>query len=171
MRDLREMRGVAYAMGASETPPSDALVLPSYEQVRDDKLAFSRATKTIHNETNPYNARSLVQFHDRQAVVTTPRHTPGSGPPRKNTIDLDGRPGVVGRADRLVKTRRHCAEMAERLLGTTWIVEKLSHAMALAEIAPGQNFVTLAGQHLGLQQFFQSRPPGCRAECKCRNKD
>src|SRR5271166_5911351 len=41
VRDLREMRGVAYAMGASETPPDDALVLPSYEQVRDDKWSFA----------------------------------------------------------------------------------------------------------------------------------
>ncbi|TWT74580.1 hypothetical protein Pla123a_34040 [Posidoniimonas polymericola] len=67
--DLRDMRGVAYALGASETPPEDALVIPSFEEVRDDKPAFAEATKMIHNETNPYNARRLVQFHDRQAVV------------------------------------------------------------------------------------------------------
>ncbi|MCA9230708.1 MAG: YgiQ family radical SAM protein [Planctomycetales bacterium] len=69
VRDLRDMRGVAYALGASETPPDDALVIPSFEQVRDDKHAFAEATKMIHNETNPYNARRLVQWHDRQAVV------------------------------------------------------------------------------------------------------
>ena len=69
VKDLRDMRGVAYAMGASETPPDDAIVLPSFEQVRDDKMEFAEATKIIHNETNPYNARRLVQYHDRQAVV------------------------------------------------------------------------------------------------------
>lgn len=69
VKDLRDMRGVAYAMGASETPPADALVLPSFEEVRDDKLSFAEATKIIHNETNPYNARRLIQYHDRQAVV------------------------------------------------------------------------------------------------------
>ncbi len=45
VRDLRDMRGVAYALGASESPPDDALVLPSFEQVRDDKLAFAEATQ------------------------------------------------------------------------------------------------------------------------------
>ena len=30
VRDLRNLRGVAYAMGASEHPPEDALTLPSY---------------------------------------------------------------------------------------------------------------------------------------------
>ena len=63
------MRGVAFALGASETPPDDALELPSFEAVRDDTLAFAEATKIIHNETNPYNARRLVQMHDRRAVV------------------------------------------------------------------------------------------------------
>ena len=70
VRDLRDMRGVAYAMGASETPPPDALTLPSYEEVVQDKRSFAQATKMIHTETNPYNARRLVQWHDRQAVVT-----------------------------------------------------------------------------------------------------
>ena len=70
VRDLRDMRGVAYAMGASETPPTDALTLPSYEEVVQNKRSFAQATKMIHNETNPYNARRLVQWHDRQAVVT-----------------------------------------------------------------------------------------------------
>ncbi|HEV7998741.1 MAG TPA: YgiQ family radical SAM protein [Planctomycetaceae bacterium] len=78
VRDLRDMRGVAYAMGASESPPDDSLVLPSFEQVRDDKWSFAEATKMIHNETNPYNARRLVQWHDRQAVVANPPALPVS---------------------------------------------------------------------------------------------
>ncbi len=73
---LRDMRGVAYAMGASESPPDDALVLPSYDQVRDDKWQFAEATRIIHHETNPYNARRLVQWHDRQAVVVNPPALP-----------------------------------------------------------------------------------------------
>ena len=76
VRDLRDMRGVAYAQGASETPPEDAITLPSYEQVCEDKMAFAEATKIIHNETNPYNARRLTQWHDRQAVVCNPPRLP-----------------------------------------------------------------------------------------------
>ena len=76
VKDLRELRGIAYALGASETPPTDALVLPSYEQVAADKPTFAEATRIIHHETNPYNARRLVQFHDRQAVVCNPPSFP-----------------------------------------------------------------------------------------------
>ena len=84
VRDLRDTRGVAYVLGAKESeerfgdPSSEPelLRLPSYETVTEDKPAFAEATKIIHNETNPYNARGLVQFHDRQAVVCTPPRLP-----------------------------------------------------------------------------------------------
>src|SRR5262245_7065482 len=101
LRDLRNLRGVAYAMGAKESSElkiddfrlriekqenasaelssqssiknlQSKILLPSFEQVRDDKFAFAEATRIIHTHTNPFNAATLVQFHDRQAVVQTP---------------------------------------------------------------------------------------------------
>lgn len=73
VRDLRDMRGVVYRLGASEKPPTEnTLTLPSYEQVSADKLAFAEMTKIAHLETNPYNARRLVQYHGREAVVANP---------------------------------------------------------------------------------------------------
>jgi uncharacterized radical SAM protein YgiQ len=77
VKNLRDMRGVAYALGASETAPVDrALRLPSYEEVRADRQAFALATRVIHQETNPLNAKTLVQYHDRQAVVCNPPALP-----------------------------------------------------------------------------------------------
>jgi uncharacterized radical SAM protein YgiQ len=90
VRGLRDMRGVAYVLGASETPSpgenfkptgctpwaSDSILLPSYEQVKHDKFAFVEATRVIHINTNPYNAKTLVQYHDRQAVVVNPPALP-----------------------------------------------------------------------------------------------
>jgi len=80
VRDLRDLRGVAYALGASEDPPTgdDAVTLPSYEEVKADKRAFAEATRRIHLETNQYNARTLVQYHDRQVVVCNPPCLPES---------------------------------------------------------------------------------------------
>ncbi|MCA9008782.1 MAG: YgiQ family radical SAM protein [Planctomycetaceae bacterium] len=84
VRDLRDMRGMAYVLGAKESeerfgdPGSEPtfLRLPSFETVASDKSAFAEATKMIHNETNPFNAKGLVQFHDRQAVVCNPPRLP-----------------------------------------------------------------------------------------------
>ena len=69
VKDLRDIRGMAYALGASEAIPTDAIELPSYEEVLADKLAFSEATRIIHNETNPLNARKLMQRHGTQTIV------------------------------------------------------------------------------------------------------
>ncbi len=64
-------------------------------------------------------------------------------------VDLEGRPGVLGRADRFVETQPRFVPLARRLLGRTWIVEKLEHAFELARTAgPGPAFVTLAGELL-----------------------
>ena len=76
VQDLRYMRGLAFTLGASEAPPEDALELPSFEAVRDDLHAFADATKLIHHETNPWNARRLMQAHDRRVVVCNPPSLP-----------------------------------------------------------------------------------------------
>jgi uncharacterized radical SAM protein YgiQ len=77
LRDLRQLRGVVYRLGAKETPPDEnTITLPSYELVSSDRLAFAEMTKISHNETNPYNARALVQFHDRECIVANPPAVP-----------------------------------------------------------------------------------------------
>ena len=78
VRDLRGLRGVAYRLGASEPPPAgpDTLDLPPYEAVAADPLAFCEMTRISHLETNPHNARRLVQRHGREAVVVNPPALP-----------------------------------------------------------------------------------------------
>ncbi len=77
VRDLRDMRGVVYRLGASEAPPLEgSIVLPSYEQTASDKWAFAEMTKIAHNETNPYNARRLVQYYERECIVANPPALP-----------------------------------------------------------------------------------------------
>jgi uncharacterized radical SAM protein YgiQ len=78
VRGLRAMRGVAYRLGAKESPPlaDQTITLPSYEQVSSDKWSFAEMTKIAHNETNPYNAKVLVQYHDREAIVANPPAVP-----------------------------------------------------------------------------------------------
>jgi len=77
LRDLRDMRGVVYRLGASETPPTEGVLrLPSYDEVVADPMAFAEMTKIAHNETNPYNARTLVQQYGREAIVATPPAIP-----------------------------------------------------------------------------------------------
>jgi uncharacterized radical SAM protein YgiQ len=99
LKELRSLRGVAYALGASEAPPAsgehgwEVATIPAYEQVKADKLAFAEATRMIHHETNPYNARAVVQWHGEpgkggRAVVQTPPDLPLSRDEMDAVYDL-----------------------------------------------------------------------------------
>ncbi|HSV55460.1 MAG TPA: YgiQ family radical SAM protein [Burkholderiaceae bacterium] len=48
-----------------KVPPRDRSVirLPSYEQVKSDPVLYAHANRVLHLETNPGNARALVQAH------------------------------------------------------------------------------------------------------------
>lgn len=81
--DCRDLRGVAYRLGAREVPPPgqpfdlpDTIELPSYEEVLADRRQFAQMTRIAHLETNPYNARRLVQRHGPEAVVVNPPALP-----------------------------------------------------------------------------------------------
>lgn len=81
VRDCRDLRGVAYLLGRRETLPehdfgaacAGDVELPSFEDVGDRSRAFAEATRLVHRETNPGNARRLLQQHgDRLLVVNPP---------------------------------------------------------------------------------------------------
>ena len=50
--------------------------LPSYEQVRDDPVLYAHASRVFHLETNPGNARALIQSHGNRAVWLNPPPIP-----------------------------------------------------------------------------------------------
>ncbi len=85
VRDLRDLRGVAYLLGAKEDLPAHSfgldgnepdpagdVVLPSFEAVRDGGPEFAIATRLVHRETNPWNARRIVQAHGDRRLVANP---------------------------------------------------------------------------------------------------
>jgi uncharacterized radical SAM protein YgiQ len=54
-----------FGKGKNKVPPRDKSVirLPSYEQVKDDPVLYAHANRVLHLETNPGNARAIVQAH------------------------------------------------------------------------------------------------------------
>jgi uncharacterized radical SAM protein YgiQ len=54
-----------YGKGSVKVPPRDRSVIrvPSYEQVKADPVLYAHANRVLHLETNPGNARALVQAH------------------------------------------------------------------------------------------------------------
>ncbi|MDP3618180.1 MAG: YgiQ family radical SAM protein, partial [Ramlibacter sp.] len=73
--DVQRMVFVPNPNLAPKRLPRDLTVirLPSYEQVKSDPVLYAHANRVLHLETNPGNARSLVQAHaDRDVWLTPP---------------------------------------------------------------------------------------------------
>ena len=60
-----------HMQGKIKVPPRDRSVirLPSYEQVKSDAVLYAHANRVLHLETNPGNARALVQAHGEGATA------------------------------------------------------------------------------------------------------
>ncbi|WP_374375910.1 YgiQ family radical SAM protein [Dongia sp.] len=59
--------------GARMLAEQTVIRLPDFEQVVNDPEAYARASRVLHRESNPGNARALVQRHgDRELWVTPP---------------------------------------------------------------------------------------------------
>ena len=50
--------------------------LPSFEKVRNDKALYAHANRVLHLETNPGNARALVQQHEGRDIWLNPPPIP-----------------------------------------------------------------------------------------------
>ncbi|MFZ2726275.1 MAG: YgiQ family radical SAM protein [Methylococcaceae bacterium] len=50
--------------------------LPDYELLKDDKVLYAHASRVMHGETNPYNARALIQKHAQRQVWINPPPLP-----------------------------------------------------------------------------------------------
>jgi uncharacterized radical SAM protein YgiQ len=97
VRALRDLRSVAYLLGRSESlpeqrfgayGPGETRELPSFEAVSESLEQFAIATREFQRETNPLNARRLVQRHGDRTVVINPPALPLSEPEMDEIYDL-----------------------------------------------------------------------------------
>ncbi len=92
IRDLREVRGTAHVRRKGEWEQLEksrfvrdgkTVWLPSYEEVSASLEAFSQMSRAFQYETNPGNARPLLQPHGAEAVYFNPPAEPLS------TVEMD----------------------------------------------------------------------------------
>ncbi|CAK0775578.1 radical SAM superfamily protein YgiQ [uncultured Gammaproteobacteria bacterium] len=71
--------------GPGRTPENQTVVrLPAYEQLCRDPVLYAHASRMLHVESNPLNARPLIQRHGDKEVWLTPPPLP------LTTAELDG---------------------------------------------------------------------------------
>ncbi len=76
--------------GAVQMPPRDKTVIriPAYEQVKSDAVLYAHANRVLHLETNPGNARALVQRHGERDVWINPPPIPLATTEKDHVFDL-----------------------------------------------------------------------------------
>ncbi|MBF0388163.1 MAG: YgiQ family radical SAM protein [Candidatus Omnitrophica bacterium] len=79
---INDVRGTVVAVKAGQEPDG-ALLLPSYESVAADPLAFNKAFSLAYEEMNPRSGRVLAQPHGDRVVLQNPPALPLS------TLELD----------------------------------------------------------------------------------
>jgi len=108
VQDMTDLRGAAFArttlpegwkvvdMGsididaplAPKVSEKVAIRLPSYEAVSADPPLYAQASRLLHQESNPHNARPLVQAHGDRDVWVTPPPLPLSTKEMDGVFDL-----------------------------------------------------------------------------------
>ncbi|MCL1806314.1 MAG: YgiQ family radical SAM protein [Oscillospiraceae bacterium] len=66
-------RGICFL---TDKTPSNAVVLPSFEQVSKDKRTYAKATMLEYREHDPIRGRTLCQSHSNRFLVCTPPAMP-----------------------------------------------------------------------------------------------
>lgn len=65
-----------------------AIRIPSFEKVRNDKALYSHASRVLHLESNPQNARTIVQKHGKKEVWVNPPPLPLATDEMDGVFDL-----------------------------------------------------------------------------------
>ncbi|MFT5721091.1 MAG: putative radical SAM protein YgiQ [Motiliproteus sp.] len=75
-------------MGLKSSRAQNYIRLPSYEVVSKDPVLYAHASRVLHLETNPGNARVLVQLHGNRELWVNPPPIPLSTPELDAVFDL-----------------------------------------------------------------------------------
>lgn len=69
-------RTTEHAIISNEQRAQTVIKLPDYETVKDDPVQYGHASRVMHGETNPGNARPLIQKHMQRYIWVNPPPIP-----------------------------------------------------------------------------------------------
>ncbi|MDC7238768.1 MAG: YgiQ family radical SAM protein, partial [Spirochaetales bacterium] len=69
IKEIRDIRGTAYAQNAGEPLDGDAIRLPSYEEICTDKTVYAKSFAAQYRNTDPIAARPLAEASGQRVVI------------------------------------------------------------------------------------------------------
>ncbi|MFT4825225.1 MAG: putative radical SAM protein YgiQ [Halioglobus sp.] len=83
-----EQTSVVTLLDQVKRSDNEVIEIPSYERVKDDSALYAHASRVLHKETNPYNAKPLVQAHGDRLVWLNPPPIPLETDELDNVFEL-----------------------------------------------------------------------------------
>lgn len=74
--------------GEKLIPEKTYIRLPSYEKVSKDPVLYAHTSRILHLESNPHNARALIQKHGKKEIWVNPPPIPLETPEMDGVFDL-----------------------------------------------------------------------------------
>lgn len=69
IKDIIYLRGCVWKTKNKDLIPNDAIYLPSYDELKKDKLNYARSFNVQYQNTDPYTSNVLVEKYDDEYVV------------------------------------------------------------------------------------------------------
>lgn len=88
MHRLREQTEPVSIMDIKQNRDITVIRMPSYEALLDDEILYAHASRLLHLETNPGNARALIQQHGTREVWINPPAIPLTTEELDSVFDL-----------------------------------------------------------------------------------
>jgi uncharacterized radical SAM protein YgiQ len=75
IKDIQYIRGTCYTAASLENVP-DYIILPSYEEVAEDKKKYAKAAKTQYDQQDAITGKAIVQYHGKELLIQNPPQYP-----------------------------------------------------------------------------------------------
>ena len=87
--EVRPLRIIPEPLKGKERLPEKTYIrLPSFEKVEKDPVLYAHASRVLHLESNPHNARALIQKHGKREIWVNPAPIPLETPEMDGVFDL-----------------------------------------------------------------------------------
>ena len=89
IKDIIYVRGTVFKTKEKNYLPTDAITLPSFKEVKEDKITYAKSFKIQYDNTDPYSAKALIEAYDGVWIVQNPPQYPLSQAELDGVYELD----------------------------------------------------------------------------------
>lgn len=89
IKDIIYIKGTVYKTKDKVYIPDDAIYLPSFSEIKKDKITYAKSFKIQYDNTDAYSAKPLVEEYDNLYIVQNPPQYPLTQEELDNVYSLD----------------------------------------------------------------------------------